>query len=70
LHIRPRDIEYNNKVVNIVRAKGGEQRRVLLDEETLILLSEYISSSNIPEDRLIFGIKRCHVHTLSRNTAR
>jgi len=43
---------------------------VLLDEETLILLSEYISSSNIPEDRLIFGIKRCQVHTLVKKYGR
>jgi integrase/recombinase XerD len=51
--------------VNITKAKGGKQRRVLLDEETLKLLSEYISSSTIP-DRPIFDIKRCQIHTLVR----
>jgi integrase len=30
----------------------------------LKLLSEYISSANTPEDRPIFGIKRCQVHTI------
>gem|GEM_PF-6101967 len=30
----------------------------------LKLLSEYISMQNIPEDRHIFSIKRCQVHTI------
>ena len=64
LNITPQDIEFHNQVVNITKAKGGKQRRVLLDEETLKLLSEYISSPNIPEDRHIFSIKRCQVHTI------
>ncbi len=70
LNIAPSDIEFNNQVVNITKAKGGKQRRVLLDEETLTLLSEYISLSNIREDRPIFGIKRCQVHTLVKKYGR
>jgi len=71
LSITASDIELKNQIVNITKAKGGKQRKVLLYEETLALPFEYISSSNIPpDDRPIFGIKRCHVHTLSRNTAR
>jgi len=35
-----------------------------LDDETLKLLSEYISTQNIPEDQHIFSIKRCQVHTI------
>jgi integrase/recombinase XerD len=35
-----------------------------LDDETLNLLSEYISMQNIPEDQHIFSIKRCQVHTI------
>ena len=48
LNIKPSDIEFQNQVVNITKAKGGIQRRVLLDEETLKLLSDYISTQNIP----------------------
>ena len=70
LNITPQDIEFHNQVVNITKAKGGKQRRVLLDEETLKLLSEYMSSPIIPEDRPICGIKRCQVHTLVRKYGR
>ena len=35
-----------------------------MDDETLKLLSEYISTQNIPEDQHIFSIKRCQVHTI------
>jgi len=40
------------------------RERALLDHETLKLLSEYISTQHIPEDRHIFSIKRCQVHTI------
>jgi site-specific recombinase XerD len=48
LSIKPSDLESHNQVVNITKAKGNKQRRVLLDDETLKLLSEYISTQNIP----------------------
>ena len=64
LNIKPSDLEIHNQVVNITKAKGNKQLRVLLDDETLKLLSEYISMKNIPEDRHIFSIKRCQVHTI------
>ena len=51
-------------MVNITKAKGGKQRRVLLDGETLNLLSEYISQQNIGENQPIFGIKRWQVHAI------
>ena len=70
LNITASDIEFNNQVVNITKAKGGKQRRALLDKETLKLLSAYISSPNIPEDQSIFGIKRCQVHTLVKKYGR
>jgi len=41
-----------------------ERERERLDDETLKLLSEYISTQNIPEDQHIFSIKRCQVHTI------
>ena len=64
LNIKPSDLETHNQVVNITKAKGNKQRRVLLDDETLKLLSESISTQNIPEDQHIFSIKRCQVHTI------
>jgi len=48
LNIKPSDLECHNQVINITKDKGNKQRRVLLDDETLKLLSEYISTQNIP----------------------
>ena len=56
LNIRPGDIKGNNQVVNITKAKRGKQRRVLLDEETLKMLSDYVLALNTPEDQPIFGL--------------
>ena len=44
LNIKPSDIESRNSVVNITKAKGGKQRRVHLDAETIKMLSEYVSA--------------------------
>ena len=64
LSTRPSYLETHNQVVNITKAKGNKQRKVILDDETLKLLSEYTSMQTIPEDRHIFSIKRCQVHTI------
>jgi integrase/recombinase XerD len=64
LNIAPRDIEWANNVVNVVKGKGGKQRRVLLDNETLKMLSEHISAQNIPEYQPIFGIKTVQVERI------
>jgi len=48
LTITPRDIEPNNNVINVTKAKGGKQRRVHLDAETIKMLSEYVSALNLP----------------------
>jgi len=48
LFIRPQDLEAHNQVINITKAKGNKQRRVMLDPETLDHLSEYILQQNIP----------------------
>jgi integrase/recombinase XerD len=64
LNIAPKDIEWNNNVVNITKAKGGKQRRVLLDDETLKMLSEYVSAQNIQEDQAVFGIKTLQVERI------
>ncbi len=64
LHIRPRDIERRNKVVNIVKAKGGKQRRVPLDSETLTLLSAYITTGGIDDEAPIFPLSQRWVRAL------
>jgi len=61
INVTPKDIEFKNGVVNIRKAKGGRQRRVPLDEETLKMLSDYILALNTPEDQPIFPITRVQV---------
>ena len=64
INVTPKDIEFKNGVVNIRKAKGGRQRRVPLDQETLKILSDYVLALNIPEDRPVFSIKRTQVFNL------
>jgi integrase/recombinase XerD len=61
INIRPRDIEWSNQVVNVTKGKRGKQRRVLLDETTLKMLSDYVSTQNIEEGQPIFGLTRRHI---------
>jgi site-specific recombinase XerD len=58
LNITPADIEPRNNIVNVTKAKGGKQRRVPLDSDTMRMLSDYVSRSKIQEDRPIFGIRQ------------
>ena len=65
LTITPRDIEPNNSVVNVTEAKGGKQRRVHLDVETITMLSEYVSAHKLPpEDRPVFAHKQPQVRNI------
>jgi len=64
LNMKSRDIEFNNHVINITRAKGGKQRRIPLDSQTLLLLSSYISAQSIHENRPIFDITRQHANRI------
>ncbi|MGZ4902627.1 MAG: tyrosine-type recombinase/integrase, partial [Halobacteriota archaeon] len=64
INVKLQDIEHKNNVVNIRKAKGGKQRRVLIGDETLETLSDYISEQNIPKDQPIFPITRQHVFRL------
>src|SRR5208337_4358678 len=57
-------IEFKNRVVNIRKAKGGRQRRIYLDENTLKMLSNYVLAQNIPEDQPIFPIQRNRVFNI------
>jgi integrase/recombinase XerC len=59
LSLRPQDLEPHNQVVNITKAKGNKQRRVMLDPETLDHLSEYILQQNIPDlSTCVYPLKR------------
>ncbi len=64
LTITPRDIELHNSVVNGTKAKGGKQRRVLLDAATIKMLSEYTSAQQLPDDRSIFALKQRQVRNI------
>jgi len=64
LNIRPSDVEIRNSVVNITKAKGGKQRRVHLDAETITMLSEYISAHQLPDDRPVFALKQRQVRNI------
>jgi integrase/recombinase XerD len=64
VNIRPRDIETNNQVINIIKAKRGKQRRIILDGETINLLSKYISQQKLQADQAIFGITTRQVENI------
>src|ERR1035437_8248702 len=64
LTITPRDIEPNNSVVNVTNAKGGKERRVHLDAETIKMLSEYVSAQQLPDDRPVFALKQRQVRNI------
>jgi integrase/recombinase XerD len=70
LSIRPQDLEPHNQVVNITKAKGNKQRRVMLDPETLDLLSEYISIHNIPESQPVFTLSSVQVWNIVKKYGR
>ena len=67
INIKPGDVEWNNQVINVTKAKRGKQRRVLLDQDTLKMLSDYVSALNIPEDRPILGLQADKSDTLSKD---
>jgi integrase len=65
LNIHPSDIERANNVVNVTRAKGGKERRVPLDPETVSVLSDYVLEHEIPpEDKPIFATTQQQVRNL------
>ncbi|MGZ4938309.1 MAG: tyrosine-type recombinase/integrase [Halobacteriota archaeon] len=70
INIKPRDIEWTNQVVNITKAKRGKQRRVLLDEKTLKMLSDHITDHNIGEAQPVFALTRRHVGNIVKKYGR
>ena len=67
-NIKPGDIEWNNQVVNITKAKRGKQRRVLLVEETLKMLSDYVLALNTQRINLFSVLQANKSATLSKDT--
>ncbi len=63
-HIRPSDIEPHNMVVNIIKAKGGKQSRVPLDEETISQLETYATEKGIAPHVPIFPRSKQWIRTL------
>ena len=66
LSLRPLDLEPHNQVVNITKAKGNKQRRVMLDPETLDHLSEYILQQNIPDFQSVFTLSSVQVWNICK----
>jgi len=64
VNIRSRDIEANNQVINIIKAKRGKQRRIVLDGETINMLSEYVLQLKLLEDQPIFDITTRQVENI------
>ncbi len=62
--VTPRDIEPNNSVVNVMKAKGRKQRRAHLDVETIKMLSEYVSAQQLRDDQPIFALKQRQVRNI------
>ncbi len=60
----PSDIEETNRVINVVIAKGGKQRRVLVDGETVDRLARYSAQHSTAPDRPIFPLTTRHVYRI------
>jgi integrase len=61
--LKPRDIDFENKLINYKILKKKRETRALLpiDSETLEMLKEYIKTNNIKDDEFIFKISRQRV---------
>jgi integrase/recombinase XerD len=70
VNIRPQDIERDNQVINIVKAKGDKQRRIYLDTETLYMLANYIHDRKIPDDCPVFGLRRVQIFNIVKKYGR
>jgi len=66
LALTPSDLEPYNQVLNITKAKGKKQRRVVVDPPMFAMLSTYISETEIPEEQPIFGFSSVHIWRLCR----
>ncbi len=64
LALTPSDLEPYNQVLNITKAKGKKQRRVVVDPPMFAMLSTYISETNTPEEQPIFRLSSVHIWRL------
>ncbi len=69
LSIRPQDLEPNNQVINITRAKGNKQRRVMLDPETKPPLRVHFNPYH-PEFQPIFTLSNVQVWNIVKKYGR
>lgn len=70
VNIRPMDLEHHNQAINIVKAKGGKQRRVYLADEIIDMLLKYVSDMKIPDDCPVFGLSRVQVFNIVKKYGR
>ena len=64
LTLTPSDLEPYNQVLNITKAKGKKQRRIVVDPPMFAMLSAYISETSILEGRPIFDLSSVHIWRL------
>ena len=64
LALTPSDLEPYNQILNITKAKGKKQRRVVVDPPMFAMLSAYISETNTPEKQPIFDLSSVHIWRL------
>ncbi len=70
INIKPSDVEWANQVVNITKAKRGKQRRVLLDENTLKMLSDYISERDTHDNQPVFALQHRQIENIVKKYGR
>jgi len=70
VNMRLKDIEWDNCVVNILKVKGGKQLRVLLDSETISMLSRYVSDTELGDENCLFPLTTRHVWHLVKKYGR
>ena len=67
LALTPSDLEPYNQVLNITKAKGKKQRRVVVDPPMFAMLSTYISETNSPRGTVhLWPLKRAYLETVSK----
>jgi site-specific recombinase XerD len=70
LHVTPATIEPHNRVINVTKAKGGKQRRVHLNEETIAMVCDYVATHHIPSDLPVFAIGARQVENVVKRYGR
>jgi len=58
LHLTPTDIDLSHYVITVANIKGGRDRRIPIDSETVELLQDYITTNDVAKEHPIFTISR------------